>query len=140
MVNLAVGTKRNRIAFLAVILLIASTAATISYNKAFASAKGSDIKGNIVNSKYLTITDHRFRNGQFSDTITGTVANNSTQEISFATVYASLYDSDNRLITIESGSVSVPQLPPGDNSPFDVSIIGVKGIDHYTLSPAGTPR
>jgi len=140
MVNLDVRTKRNGIAFFAVIL-IASTAVTISYDKAFATANAlSDIKGNIVNSKYLTITDHRFRNGQFSDTITGTVSNNSTQEISFATVYVSLFDSANRLITIESGSVSVPQLPPGDNSPFDVSIIGVKGIDHYTLSPAGIPR
>jgi hypothetical protein len=38
----------------------------------------SDKSGNVVNSKYLSITDQRYRSGQFSDTITGTIMNNST--------------------------------------------------------------
>ena len=42
------------------------------------AAKGSDISGNVINSKYLSITDHRYRNGDFSSTITGTITNNST--------------------------------------------------------------
>jgi hypothetical protein len=103
------------------------------------SSSSSDIPGNAVNSKYLSITDHRYRQGDFSDTITGTITNNSTQDIGFASVYAALYDKDNTLITVESGSVSVSSLKAGDNSPFTINIFGVKDVDHYTLLPAGTP-
>ena len=81
-----------------------------TYTNAYAqndTSKSSDIPGNAVNSKYLGITDHRYRQGEFgSDTITGTIVNNSTQDIQFASVYAALYDKDNTLITVESGSVS----------------------------------
>jgi hypothetical protein len=64
---------------------------------------------------------------------------NSTQDIGFASVYAALYDKDNMLITVESGSVSVSSLKAGDNSPFTINIFGAKDVDHYTLLPAGTP-
>jgi hypothetical protein len=102
----------------------------------------SDKSGNVVNSKYLSITDQRYRSGQFSDTITGTIMNNSTQDISFTRVYAALYDKDNMLITVESGLVSVLQLRAGDNSPFTINIFSTvkDDIDHYTILPAGTPR
>ena len=99
----------------------------------------SDIPGNVVNSKYLSITNHRYRQGEFGDTVTGTIVNNSTQDVGFASVYAALYDRDNVLITMESGSVSVSSLKAGDDSPFTINVFGVKDIDHYTLFPAGTP-
>jgi hypothetical protein len=35
-------------------------------------------KAQIVNSKYLTIKDPKFRNESFSNSITGTIINNST--------------------------------------------------------------
>jgi hypothetical protein len=50
-----------------------------------------------------------------------------------------LYDKNNTLITIESGSVRAPLLKAGDNSPFVIDIFGVKDIDRYTLFPAGIP-
>jgi hypothetical protein len=103
------------------------------------ASKSSDIPGNVVNSKYLTITDHRYRQGEFTDTITGTIVNNSTQEISIPTVYVALYDSNNTLITMQTGLVSVSSLKAGDDSPFTIDI-GIKGADHYTLFPAGTPN
>ena len=46
--------------------------------------------GSVENSKYLSITDHRYRNGDFSDQITGTVVNNSTAEVSMVTVIAAI--------------------------------------------------
>ena len=50
-------------------------------------------------------------------------------------------DKDNKLITMESGSVSVSSLRAGDNSPFTINIHSSKDdVDHYTLFPAGTPR
>ena len=92
----------------------------------------------MVNSTYLTITDHKYTQGQFSDTITGTIQNNSPQDVNFARVYAALYDNTNTLITVENGLV---QLKAGDSSPFDIHIFSkIKSdIDHYTLFAAGTP-
>jgi hypothetical protein len=116
------------------------SSALIASQNVNAAASKSDKPGNVVNSKYLGITDHRYRSGQFSDTITGIIVNNSTQDISFAQVYAALYDKENTLITMESGSVSVSSLRAGDDSPFTINILGSKDIvDHYTIFPAGTP-
>jgi hypothetical protein len=137
---------RGLLPILAVVSLVVittelTTTTTTMIQNANAAVNASDKPGNVVNSKYLSITDHRYRSGQFSDTITGTIANNSTQEISPASVYAALYDKDSKLITVESGSVSVSSLRAGDNSPFTINIFsGVKDdIDHYTIFPAGTP-
>jgi hypothetical protein len=99
-------------------------------------------KGSVVNSKYLTITEHRYRPGDFSDIITGMIVNNSTQEVSGISVNAALYDKDNNLITMTSGGFAdVSTLPPGDNSAFSVSLFGLEAgnIDHYMLFPSGTP-
>lgn len=97
-----------------------------------------DILGNIVNSKYLYITDHKYVQGKLGyDTITGTIVNNAAKNISSATVYAALYDKNNTFITMESGFVSVSLLNPGGKSPFAIDIFGVKDVDHYTLFPAG---
>jgi hypothetical protein len=45
---------------------------------------------------------------------------------------------------MESGSVSISPLRPGDDSPFTINILpfsSVKdNIDHYTIFPGGTPR
>ena len=98
------------------------------------------ISGNIVNSKYLHITDQKYIQGKFGyDTITGTVVNNAAKNISYATVYAALYDENNTLITMESGLVSASLLNPGGKSPFAIDIFGVKDVDRYTLFPAGLP-
>jgi hypothetical protein len=137
-------SKRALLAALYV-LTIMTLGSLVLYNidtNAYVQKAGtsSDISGNIVNSKYLSITDHRYRQGEFGyDTITGTIVNNVAKNISFAAVYTALYDKNNTFITMESGSVSVSLLKPGDNSPFAIDIFGVKDIDHYTLFPAGTP-
>lgn len=121
---------------------IANTRTTRIQN-ANAAVNESDKPGDVVNSKYLSITDHKYRSGQFSDTITGTIMNNSTQEISSVSVYAALYDKDNKLITMESGSVSISPLRAGDNSPFTINVLSFSGvkdsIHHYTIFPGGTP-
>jgi hypothetical protein len=124
---------------ISVVLLVSLFSATDILQNANA-AKGSDIPGTVINSKYLSITEHRYRNGAFSSTINGTVINNSTHDVSFARVYAALYDKDNELITMDSGSVSVSSLPAGDTSPFTIGLFGIKDVDHYTLFPGGTPR
>jgi hypothetical protein len=103
--------------------------------------KVRDVKGNIVNSKYITITDHRYQHGDLSDVITGTVINNSTQEIPVISVIVALYDKGDKLITTGIGSADVSDLPGGDNSPFSIHLFGLEEdmVDHYTLFPGGTP-
>ena len=130
---------------LVVITILASVAAYCFSVTAYAQkgSSSSDKPGNVLNSLYLSITDHKYRTGSFSDTITGTIVNNSTSEISSLNVYAALYDKDNKLITMDSGSVSISPLRAGDSSPFDITIFipssARNQIDHYTLFPGGTP-
>jgi hypothetical protein len=96
--------------------------------------------GEVTNSKYLEIIEHRYRVGEFSDTITGTVNNISTEEVSSITIYLLLYDKANQLITIETGYADVTPLPSQDTSPFSINVY-YQGNDmnHYVMLPGGTP-
>jgi hypothetical protein len=86
-------TKQHLIIFIEVLTI--TGVMVVVQQQSFAQT--SEPKGTAVNSKYLTIRDLRFRNEGFSNLITGTIVNNSTSEISFAQVYAALYDKDNKL-------------------------------------------
>jgi hypothetical protein len=104
--------------------------------------RAGNVKGNVVNSKYVTITDHRYQHGNTSDIITGTVRNNSTQEIPMISVIAVLYDRDNNLITTEIGSADGQDIPGGVSSEFSIYLFGLREnvIGHYILFPGGTSR
>ena len=99
-------------------------------NGASASTKNEDniVSGDVINSKYLVITYHKYVNQKDSDIITGT--------IDFP---LGLYDKDNKLITTEGGVVNVPALTPTLTSPFTISLVNTPKPDHYTLLPGGTP-
>jgi prophage DNA circulation protein len=96
--------------------------------------------GEVTNSKYLKIIEHRYCVGESSDTITGTVKNISTEEVSSITIYLLLYDKANQLITIETGYADVTPLPSQDTSPFSINVY-YQGNDmnHYVMLPGGTP-
>ena len=108
---------------------------------AYATTEDDDsvVTGDIINSKYLSITYHKYVNQKDSDTITGTIVNNSTKDISSVRIYAALYDENNKLITTEGGMVNVPALTPTLTSPFTISLVDTPKPDHYTLLPGGTP-
>jgi hypothetical protein len=110
-------------------------------NGASASTKNEDnvVSGDVINSKYLAITYHKYVSQKDSDIITGTMVNNSTKDISSVRIYAALYDKDNKLITTEGGVVNVPALTPTLTSPFTISLVNIQKPDHYTLLPGGTP-
>jgi len=115
--------------------------AAISAPESVLSQVDSEPTATVINSKYLTISENRYRSGDFSDQITGNVVNNSTQEISVPSVYAALYDENDQLITVESGYADVSPLPPADNSAFSISLYLPEEdtVDHYTLFAAGRP-
>ena len=96
--------------------------------------------GNVMNSKYLEIIEHRYRQGEFSDTITGTVKNISTEAIPSISIYLLLYDVANELITVETGYADVTPLPSQDTSPFSINVYYQgNDMDHYVMLPGGTP-
>ena len=107
--------------------------------------------GNITNSKYLTITEQKFvpQPPSLSNnpgTITGTVVNNSTFNISLPTVTAILYDENNMVITTENTFTDITTLGAGQESPFSIDLLSLSPaeaprivIDHYVLIPGGTP-
>jgi len=110
-------------------------------NGVYATTNNDDnvVTGDVINSKYLAITYHKYVNQKDSDIITGTIVNNSTKDISSVRIYAALYDKDNKLITTEGGIVNVPALTPTLTSPFTISLVNTPKPDHYTLLPGGTP-
>ena len=93
---------------------------------------------NVINSKYLTIQDHRLVDQDFSDTITGAATNAAGAEIS-ASIYAILYDSKNQVISVEQGLVDLYPLSPNESSAFAINLFLQDNVDHYTLIPGGTP-
>lgn len=116
-----------------------SLALTFYVNAGFAGGDDNVVSGNVINSKYLAITFHKYVNQKDADVITGTIVNNSTKDISSVRIYAALYDDNNRLITTEAGVVNVPSLTPTLTSPFTISLLNIQKPDHYTLFPGGTP-
>jgi hypothetical protein len=71
------------------------------------------------------------------------IVNNSIGQISLAQVYMVLYDKDNKLISVESGTADVSTLVARDNSAFKVSLFGLGSsdtVDHYTVMPGRTPK
>ena len=60
--------------------------------RASASTDNEDdtVSGDVINSKYLAITYHKYVNQKDSDIITGTIVNNSTKDVSSVRIYASI--------------------------------------------------
>ena len=90
-------------------------------------AQVQDIPGLAIDTKYLSISNLQLRQdlGQFSNRINvaGVVANNSTNsEVSLVTVVAILYNEENKVVTIASGSPTFISLKPGQDSPFSITV------------------
>ena len=115
------------------------TATQLNVTSASTNNEDNEVTGDVINSKYLAITYHKYVNQKDSDIITGTIVNNSTKDVSSVRIYAALYDKDNKLITTEGGVVNTPALTPTLTSSFTISLVNLPKPDHYTLLPGGTP-
>ncbi len=124
---------------LVIALIFWMTAAQFNGTSASTKSENNVVSGDVINSKYLVISYHKYVNQKDADVITGTIVNNSTKDISSVRIYAALYDKDNKLITTEGGVVNVPVLTPNWTSPFTISLVNIQKPDHYTLLPGGTP-
>ena len=115
------------------------SATQLNVTSASTNNEDNEVTGDVINSKYLAITYHKYVNQKDSDIITGTIVNNSTKDVSSVRIYAALYDKDNKLITTEGGVVNTPALTPTLTSSFTISLVNLPKPDHYTLLPGGTP-
>ena len=97
--------------------------------------------GQVVNSKYLTISGVTFNEDDNQVNIAGTIANNSTDQ-SFANVsiVGQLYDEENRMITSSSGVPALANLGPGQQSAFTITtnLPSDEEVTRYIVSPGGS--
>jgi hypothetical protein len=97
--------------------------------------------GQIVNSKYMTISGVTFNQNENTINMAGKIANNSThQSFTNVAIVGELYDKENRLITATSGSAFMANLSPGQQSGFTITtnLPNHEEVVRYTVSPSGT--
>jgi hypothetical protein len=94
--------------------------------------------GEVVNTKYLQITNHSFSEDLLFTIVNGTVVNNSNNTINSAEVNVQFYDDNSTLITSSTENARFVILAPGENSSFSVrSDLGDEIVDTYKVIPGG---
>jgi hypothetical protein len=100
-------------------------------------ANAEDPKANIINTKRLTIKDPKYHKDMIGYSITGTVTNISVKNM-LVSVYALIYDANNNVVDVGSGTADLFNLKSGDSSAFKISFLSDDDIpDHYTLVAGG---
>ena len=94
--------------------------------------------GNVLNTKYLGITNHTFSEDLLFTIVNGTLINNSNNTINSAEVTIQFYDNNDTLITSSTENARFIILAPGENSSFSVrSDLGDEVVSSYTVIPGG---
>ena len=94
--------------------------------------------GDVINTKYLEITNHTFSEDLLSTIVNGTLVNNSDNTINSAEVTVQYYDDNGKLITSSTENAKFIILAPGENSSFSVrSDLGEETVSKYTVIPGG---
>lgn len=94
--------------------------------------------GDVLNTKYLEITNHTFSEDLLFTIVNGTLINNSNNTINSAEVTVLFYDNNDTLITSSTENARFIILAPGENSSFSVrSDLGDETVSRYTVIPGG---
>ena len=94
--------------------------------------------GDVINTKYLEITNHTFSEDLLSTIVNGTLVNNSNNTINSAEVTVQYFDDNGKLITSSTENAKFIILAPGENSSFSVrSDLGEETVSKYTVIPGG---
>jgi hypothetical protein len=123
-----------------------NTTATTTTTTNTAQTQSTNVpKASVLEGRYLSIERPRFREGGTSgDSITGTIINNSNQEVSSVTAYAILFDKDNKVISIGHATADISTLKPGDDSAFKIDFFdfsnNTENPDHFTVLPVGQTK
>ena len=94
--------------------------------------------GDVLNTKYLEITNHTFFEDLLFTIVNGTLVNNSNNTINSAEVTVQFYDDNDTLITLSTENAKFIILAPGENSTFTVrSDLGNEIVSRYIVIPGG---
>jgi hypothetical protein len=94
--------------------------------------------GDVINTKYLEITNHSFSEDLLFTIVNGTVVNNSDNTINSAEINVQFYDENGTLITSATENARFVILAPGENSTFSVrSDLGDEIVHAYKAMPGG---
>jgi hypothetical protein len=94
--------------------------------------------GDVLNTKYLEITNHTFFEDLLFTIVNGTLVNYSNNTINSAEVTVQFYDDNDTLITSSTENAKFIILAPGENSTFTVrSDLGNEIVSRYTVIPGG---
>lgn len=94
--------------------------------------------GDVINSKYLEITNHSFSEDILFTIVNGTIVNNSNNTINSAEISVQFYDANGTLITSSTENAKFVILAPGENSSFSVrSDLGDEIPYSYKVIPGG---
>jgi len=116
-------------------VLSSSNTAMLSSNT---SNTTSTPAGDVLNTKYLEITNHTFSEDLLFTIVNGTLINNSNNTINSAEVTVQFYDADGTLITSSTENAKFIILAPGENSSFSVrSDLGDEIASKYKVIPGG---
>jgi hypothetical protein len=94
--------------------------------------------GDVINTKYLQITNHSFSEDLLFTIVNGTIINNSNNTINSAEVSVQFLDENDTLITSATENAKFVILAPGENSSFSVrSDLGDEIPNSYKIIPGG---
>jgi hypothetical protein len=94
--------------------------------------------GDVINTKYLEITNHSFSEDLLFTIVNGTIVNNSNNTINSAEISVQFYDANGTLITTSTENAKFVILAPGENSSFSVrSDLGDEIPHSYRVIPGG---
>ena len=97
--------------------------------------------GQVMNSKYLSLTGVTFNEDDSQVNIVGTITNNSTDKsFTNVSIIGQLYDEENRMITASSGVPNLANLGPGQQSAFTITtnLPSEEEVSHYVVLPGGS--
>ena len=71
--------------------------------------------------------------------VVGEVKNNSSSNVSLASIFGSFYDENDNIVDVEWGFAWADVIPPGGVSPFDLQLYDTPDtVDHWTVWVEGT--
>lgn len=148
----------NAKSLVALFLIInTTTSATLMFPIIYAQAQEQQtIKGEVMNSKYLQVLEHKYcfacksveLQGEvigMRDTITGTIKNVHSEEVSLDGIFAIFYGKDGKIIDIEEGTLYPSYaIVPAEESTYEIEGLYEDAtvradFVRYVVVPLGAP-
>jgi hypothetical protein len=85
------------------------------------------------------VSDHNFTDNFNTLTIAGEVRNDSPQEVGQSSINITFYDAAGAVIDVANGETMLKVIPPGETSPFLITLTRPTGLASYSLRAVARP-